>query len=122
MTRRGSGSWPSRCAIKHDGYRLIARRNGDRVRLYTRRGYNWADRYPRILEADDPSLVRSPLGKSPVTSCGQVACSKGPFFLVLVLFEARKKEKRDCEKGPTDCRGQPLGRSLRSIKPKDKHS
>jgi hypothetical protein len=37
--------------IKHDGYRLIARRNGDRVRLYTRRGYNWADRYPRILEA-----------------------------------------------------------------------
>ena len=24
--------------IKHDGYRMIARRNGDRVRLYTRRG------------------------------------------------------------------------------------
>jgi ATP-dependent DNA ligase len=37
--------------IKHDGYRLIARRTGDRVRLYTRRGYNWADRYPRIVDA-----------------------------------------------------------------------
>jgi bifunctional non-homologous end joining protein LigD len=37
--------------IKHDGYRLIARRTEDRVRLYTRRGFNWADRYPRILDA-----------------------------------------------------------------------
>jgi hypothetical protein len=27
--------------IKHDGYRLIARRDGKRVRLYTRRGYDW---------------------------------------------------------------------------------
>jgi len=26
--------------IKHDGYRLIARRHGDRVRLFTRRGYD----------------------------------------------------------------------------------
>jgi ATP-dependent DNA ligase len=34
--------------IKHDGYWLIARRHGDRVRLFTRRGYNWADRYPLI--------------------------------------------------------------------------
>jgi len=30
--------------IKHDGYRLIVRRDGDRVRLYTRRGYNWSGR------------------------------------------------------------------------------
>src|SRR5215472_7895471 len=37
--------------IKHDGYRLIARRDGDRVRLFTRRGYDWADRYPLIREA-----------------------------------------------------------------------
>jgi bifunctional non-homologous end joining protein LigD len=37
--------------IKHDGYRLIVRRDGDRVRLYTRHGHNWAGRYPRIMEA-----------------------------------------------------------------------
>jgi bifunctional non-homologous end joining protein LigD len=30
--------------IKHDGYRLIARRDGGRVRLYNRRGYDWSDR------------------------------------------------------------------------------
>jgi hypothetical protein len=35
--------------IKHDGYRLIARRTDDRVWLYTRRGYIWTDRYPRIV-------------------------------------------------------------------------
>ena len=43
--------------VKHDGYRLIARRTDDRVRLYTRRGFNWAailassrrcDRFPIV--------------------------------------------------------------------------
>jgi hypothetical protein len=27
--------------IKHDGYRLIARHDGETVRLFTRRGYDW---------------------------------------------------------------------------------
>jgi bifunctional non-homologous end joining protein LigD len=34
--------------IKHDGYRLQVRRDGDFVRLFTRRGYDWTDRYPAI--------------------------------------------------------------------------
>jgi bifunctional non-homologous end joining protein LigD len=37
--------------IKHDGYRLIVRKQGDRVRLFTRRGYDWTDRYPLIAKA-----------------------------------------------------------------------
>jgi ATP-dependent DNA ligase len=37
--------------IKHDGYRMIARRDGNRVRLFTRRGYDWSAKYPRIVEA-----------------------------------------------------------------------
>ena len=37
--------------IKHDGYRLIVRRDGDTVRLFTRRGYDWSDRYPAIAAA-----------------------------------------------------------------------
>jgi len=37
--------------IKHDGYRLIVRKSGDRVRLFTRRGYDWTDRYPLIRDA-----------------------------------------------------------------------
>jgi ATP-dependent DNA ligase len=37
--------------IKHDGYRLIACKRGDRVRLFTRNGFDWTDRYPRISAA-----------------------------------------------------------------------
>src|ERR1700760_4889368 len=34
--------------IKHDGYRLQVRREGEVVRLFTRRGYDWTERYPAI--------------------------------------------------------------------------
>lgn len=37
--------------IKHDGYRLIVQREDKRVRLLTRNGYDWTDRYPLIVEA-----------------------------------------------------------------------
>jgi ATP-dependent DNA ligase len=37
--------------IKYDGYRLRVERDGDRVRLITRGGYNWTKRYPWIVEA-----------------------------------------------------------------------
>jgi len=36
--------------IKHDGYRLIVRRDGEAVRLFTRRGHDWSDRYPAIAQ------------------------------------------------------------------------
>jgi bifunctional non-homologous end joining protein LigD len=37
--------------IKYDGYRLRLERDGKGVRLITRSGYNFADRYPWIVEA-----------------------------------------------------------------------
>jgi bifunctional non-homologous end joining protein LigD len=37
--------------IKHDGYRLMVRRDGDTVRLFTRRGHDWTDRYSAIASA-----------------------------------------------------------------------
>ena len=37
--------------IKHDGYRLIVQREGERVRLFTRSGHDWSGRYPLIIEA-----------------------------------------------------------------------
>lgn len=37
--------------IKHDGYRMQVRKDGDRVRLFTRRGFDWTDRDPRIVAA-----------------------------------------------------------------------
>ena len=45
--------------IKHDGYRLIARRVGKVVRLFTKNGYDWSERYPLIVEAITSMRVES---------------------------------------------------------------
>jgi bifunctional non-homologous end joining protein LigD len=37
--------------VKYDGYRLRLERDGKHVRMITRGGYNWTDRYPWIVEA-----------------------------------------------------------------------
>ena len=43
--------------IKYDGYRLRLEGDGDRVRLITRGGHNWPDRYPWIVEAAGKNRV-----------------------------------------------------------------
>jgi bifunctional non-homologous end joining protein LigD len=37
--------------IKHDGFRFICRRDGDRVRVYSRWGKDWSDKVPAIVAA-----------------------------------------------------------------------
>ena len=44
--------------IKYDGFRLRVERDGDRVRLITRGGYDWTMRYPWIVEAALKNRVR----------------------------------------------------------------
>jgi bifunctional non-homologous end joining protein LigD len=36
--------------IKHDGYRMIVRRDGDSVRLYSRKAIDWTTRLPAIAK------------------------------------------------------------------------
>jgi bifunctional non-homologous end joining protein LigD len=43
----------------HDGFRIMARRDAKGVRLFTRSGYNFAARFPRIAEAIANLNVRS---------------------------------------------------------------
>ena len=45
--------------IKHDGYRLMARRDSVGIRLITRRGNDWSDRFPLVVEAVNHLKVRS---------------------------------------------------------------
>jgi ATP-dependent DNA ligase len=45
--------------IKHDGYRLIVRRDGPVVRLFTRRGYAWTVRFPGIAQAASKVYAKS---------------------------------------------------------------
>ena len=37
--------------IKYDGWRLLARKHGDDLRLYTRGGIEWSERVPRLVDA-----------------------------------------------------------------------
>jgi bifunctional non-homologous end joining protein LigD len=37
--------------IKHDGFRLMVRRDGAGVRLFARNGHDWSGRFPLIAEA-----------------------------------------------------------------------
>lgn len=47
--------------IKHEGYRLMVRKDDERVRVYTRRGTDWTERYPRVVAAVRSLKVRSVL-------------------------------------------------------------
>jgi bifunctional non-homologous end joining protein LigD len=50
LRRRGdSPAWTHE--IKHDGFRLQVWRDGERVRLFTRRGFDWTRRYPLIVKS-----------------------------------------------------------------------
>jgi bifunctional non-homologous end joining protein LigD len=45
--------------IKHDGFRILARRDAKRVRLFTRNGSDFTARYPKIVAAVESLPVKS---------------------------------------------------------------
>src|SRR4051794_19422248 len=57
--------------IKHDGYRLMARRDSVGIRLITRRGNDWSDRFPLVVQAVTHLKVRSCLIDGEVVCCDQ---------------------------------------------------
>jgi bifunctional non-homologous end joining protein LigD len=61
--------------IKHDGYRLMARRNAVGVRLLTRNGHDWTGRYPLIAQAVDALAVTSCLIDGEAVCCHDAGLS-----------------------------------------------
>jgi bifunctional non-homologous end joining protein LigD len=57
--------------IKHDGYRLIVRRHGPAVRLFTRRGHDWTARFPGIAKAAAKLGARSFTLDGEAVVCGE---------------------------------------------------
>jgi len=47
--------------IKHDGFRLMARRDPAGIRLLTRNAHEWSDRYPAVVAALNHLPIRSRL-------------------------------------------------------------
>jgi bifunctional non-homologous end joining protein LigD len=96
--------------IKHDGYRLQVRRDGDVVRLFTRKGYDWSDRYPAIV------LTAMKLRAQSFTVDGE-ACVCGPDGVAVFDALHRRGTVREAmlyafdllELDGEDLRGLPLG-------------
>jgi len=70
--------------IKHDGYRLIVRREGNAVRLFTRRGHDWTDRYPAI------AAVAAKLRAKSFTLDGEAAVSGADGVAVFEALHRRR--------------------------------
>ena len=62
--------------IKHDGFRVIARKNGNRVRLYSRPGNDLTPRFPLIVEALARLRAGSCIVDGEAVACGDdgIAC------------------------------------------------
>ena len=62
--------------IKHDGFRVIARKDGKRVRLYSRPGNDLTYRFPLIVEALARLRSRSCIIDGEAVACGEdgIAC------------------------------------------------
>ena len=79
--------------IKHDGYRLMARRDPIGIRLLTRNGHDWAPRYPPIVEAVERLKVRSCLIDGEAVACDENGLAvfeqlrRKPFILAIKWAE-----------------------------------
>src|SRR5215472_11769690 len=78
--------------LKHDGFRFIARRDGDRVRVFSRNARDWTDRVPLIVDA----MLALPLASATIDGEGVVADDRG-----LTDFE-RLLPNAGHEKGPAE--------------------
>jgi bifunctional non-homologous end joining protein LigD len=57
--------------IKHDGFRMLVRRDTAGVRLFTRNGHDWTERFPLIARAALALRATSCLIDGEVVICGE---------------------------------------------------
>jgi bifunctional non-homologous end joining protein LigD len=103
--------------IKHDGFRLMARRDAAGVRLFTRRGNDWTALYPSIAAAVAALPCRSCLIDGEGVICGEDGVSvfdrlrygrQPQAEAVLFAFDL-------LELGGNDLRRSPLGDGKRAL-------
>jgi bifunctional non-homologous end joining protein LigD len=107
--------------IKYDGFRLMARREGRRVRLLTRRGYDWTNRFRRIADAVASLRCRSCLIDGEAVTCDEQGT---PVFKLLIrnrqyasaqlyAFDLLELDGEDLRGEPIEVRKRALTRLLR---------
>jgi bifunctional non-homologous end joining protein LigD len=96
--------------IKHDGYRILARKDGGRVTLWSRYGTNFTDRLPMIAEAicslaarsaliDGEAVVFRPDGHSDFAALRTKA---GSARACLVAFDLLSRNGKDLRQQPIE--------------------
>src|SRR5215510_5790750 len=107
--------------IKHNGFRMMVRRDGARVRLLTRRGNDWSDRYPLIAAAVGALRVRSCLIDGEAVACGddglpafdRLRYRRQDGAVFLFAFDLLELDGRDLRREPLEVRKATLASLLR---------
>ena len=111
--------------IKHDGYRLMARRDPVGIRLLTRRGNDWSERFPRVVEAVNLLKVRSCLIDGEVVRCNdegvaefqQLRQTRQHVHALLIAFDLLELNGTDLRREPIETRKATLLSVLRGCRP-----
>jgi bifunctional non-homologous end joining protein LigD len=106
--------------IKHDGYRLILRRDGKRARVFTRRGFEWTGRFPLIEDALHSLRVRSATIDGEAVWCGEDGISDFEKLhsrahdhqVFLYAFDLLELNGEDCRREPLEARKAALAKLL----------
>jgi ATP-dependent DNA ligase len=107
--------------IKHDGYRLMARRDPVGIRLLTRRGNDWAARFPLVVEAVNHLKVRSCLIDGEVVCCDERGLAifstlrqrRNEAHAFLFAFDLLELDGADLRREPIEVRKATLASILR---------
>jgi bifunctional non-homologous end joining protein LigD len=111
--------------IKHDGYRLMPRRDPVGIRLLTRNGHDWAARYPLIVEAVNHLRVRSVLIDGEVVCCDDRGLAvfqnlrgrQNEASAFLYAFDLLELDGTDMRREPIEVRKATLASILRKSRP-----
>jgi bifunctional non-homologous end joining protein LigD len=111
--------------IKHDGYRLMARRDPVGIRLLTRNGNDWSARFPLVVEAVNHLKLRSCLIDGEVVCCDERGLAifstlrqrRNEARAFLFAFDLLEMDGLDMRREPIETRKATLASLLRKGKP-----
>jgi bifunctional non-homologous end joining protein LigD len=111
--------------IKHDGFRMMVRRDPAGVRLLTRNGHDWTDRYPLIAAAVGALRVRSCLIDGEAVACGddglpafdRLRYRRQDGAVFLFAFDLLELDGADLRREPFETRKATLASLLRRSLP-----
>jgi bifunctional non-homologous end joining protein LigD len=106
--------------IKHDGYRIMAQRAAGRVRLLTRKGINFASRFPQVIAALTVLPVRSCLIDGEAVVCNESGLAvfdlirgyRHDAAAVLCAFDLLELDGEDLRRTPIEERKRILAKLL----------